>query len=451
MTGNLKKFVRRWLPYLILAVVSFLVVAAPAIAQSGTDTLQTTFDNMQESQQFWDDLWRDTFTPSQTGTQISSYLMTNLARKILAFALIFWIFMFGNSIARSSGTPDLMPMLGRFLLPVIIVSLFLSNNAANAGHLAYGMREVINQTRNGFLELQIQDVKIREAMTDLFVTKAVSDQIAEQAQYCAQMPRPNVLLPSPTRPENPEIPLTDQQIQAYNYLECLEGLERFATEAQQRASARYCGNVGSISGACRQLYRFGEKTGNSIRDFFSSETEKLTGGDVSSLANIDGTIGRATVDYLVGLGAGSAFEEILGFTQWIWVNTLELALWLSALGAPICIAMSLVPGRMNVTVSWIFGYLTIALAQVGYIIIVGAVAVMLSKTETYQASDLRFPLALGLFAPGVSLALFTGGMLAAGKSFTGQSVAATTTAISIAAGIAISAGNIMAGLKDKRR
>lgn len=78
---------RIWV-YLTLAIAVCLLVVLPARAQ---EVLQTTLTNMQESEQWWDKLWKDTFDPSPTdlGTSISIYTFATAVRFILAIGGIF--------------------------------------------------------------------------------------------------------------------------------------------------------------------------------------------------------------------------------------------------------------------------------------------------------------------------------------------------------------------------
>ncbi|HEY9824232.1 MAG TPA: hypothetical protein V6D19_02205 [Stenomitos sp.] len=435
---------RRWPLYLGLATVVFFCCLAPAVAQ---DVMGTTLNNMEESQKWWDSLWEMTFSVGGTGNNVTSFIMVSLAKKVLLFALIFWVFLFGRAMSKDSNSPDLFHTLGNFLLPVVLVALFLTNNGAGSNMLAYGMRQVINETTNGFMNIQIANIQVRSAIADQFITKDVAQKIERRAQICLQMPHPVVQIPSRERPQNPKPPLTTLQTQAYDYLECIDSLQKMVADEKANAEAKYCTNIPGVNNACTFFGRYINKVINSIQKIQENESNKLLFGLVPSVLK-----GQMNLNDIVsGIVATLIFNQILSFTQWLWVNTLELALWLSAISAPIFIALSLVPGRLNLTVSWLFSYLSIALAQTGYIAIVGAVAVMLTSSATYLTSDLRFPMALGLFAPGVSLALFTGGMWAAARSFTGQSTAVVGAVTSVASTTLLGFSTALSRLADKRR
>ncbi|MGH2414779.1 MAG: hypothetical protein ACRDEA_14040, partial [Microcystaceae cyanobacterium] len=159
----------------------------------------------------------------------------------------------------------------------------------------------------------------------------------------------------------------------------------------------------------------------------------------------------APTDIFTGMIASAAYGPILSFTQWLWTNFLEMAMWLSGLFAPLFIAAAIIPGRQNMFVGWLIGFLTIGLAKLAYVVVLGIVAAQLSSQATFLPSDMRFPMALGLFAPGVSFAVVTGGGIAAAMSFRSQSVAVVGAAASVVTGAVANVGYSIARYGDRRR
>lgn len=102
-------------------------------------------------------------------------------------------------------------------------------------------------------------------------------------------------------------------------------------------------------------------------------------------------------------------------------------------------------------VAWLIGFLTIGFAKLAYVVVIGIISVQLSDQQILPESDIRFPLALGLFAPGVSLAVVTSGGIAAASSFRSQSVASvafTTTIVTTTVG---TIGYSLSRFSDKNR
>jgi len=310
--------------------------------------------------------------------------------------------------------------------------------------LAYGLRDIVNSWSDGVMKMQIAEQQVRSALGDQLVTQDAKDAISQQAQKCMQMPQPSVTLPSPERPPaDPDNPLPIQQEQAYQYLECLEKLGAFAEKKKEDALKDVCFGLPGVKNVCAFFTRFMDKTINSIKEVYKNEADRYTIGSFITKA--------APSEILGGLVMSASYTPIFSFTQWLWTNFLELAMWLSALFAPILIAASIIPGRQNLFVTWLIGFLTIGMAKLAYVIVIGVVAAQLSSQTTYLASDIRFPMALGLFAPGVSLAVVTSGGIAAAMSFRSQSVAVVSAGASVITSAVATIGYSVARYSDKRR
>lgn len=444
ITVRLQKSHQVWV-YLIGAIASCLLVVMPVHAQ---EVLQTTLTNMQESQQWWDKLWRETFEPTDLSNSISIYTFSTAVRFILAIGLIFWLFQYGQKMAESRGMAQHIFTNTQFFIPIVMVMIFLTNQGQYSRLLAYGLRDVVNSWSNGVMNMQLAGYNIRAALADQLITQDGKDMIGLQAQKCMQMPQPAAALPSITRPAaNPNRPLTSQQNQAYDYLECIEKLGTLAEQIKQEALTKKCTIIPGVRDTCSFLRKYFDKTIASVDRVLKTEGEKFTKGDVANPFAIP----LGLRDLLIGGGASIAYKPLLNFTQWLWTSFLEMAMWLDALFAPLFIAVSIIPGRQNMFVAWLIGFLTIGLAKLAYVIVIGIVAVQLSDQTTLFSSDLRFPMALGLFAPGVSFAVVTAGGIAASMSFRSQSVAVVGAATSAVSGAFASLGYSLSRYSDKRR
>lgn len=443
--GTVKRSKYRPVLYLVLAIIACGLVAFPATAQ---EILQTTFDSMQETQVWWDQLWKDTFDPTNLSSNVSMYTFATAVRFILAIGMIFWLFQYGQKMAESRGMAQYIGINTQFLIPVVMVAIFLSGQGFYSRLLAYGMRDIVNSWSNGAMEMQIAGHQLRTALADQLVTQDAKDVITRQGQMCLQMPQPAVWLPSPTRPPNdPNNPLTDQQRQAYDYLECVQKLAQLAERKQQEALNETCSSIPGVRGSCAFLLKYTRKTVASIAEINKTEFQKRTSGNIGEM--LSPSYGLAD---LVGGAIGTAgYSTVLNFTQWMWTSFLELAMWLSALFAPVFIAASIIPGRQNLFTTWLIVFLTIGMAKLAYVFVLGVVAAQLSSQTTILASDLRFPMALGLFAPGVSLAVVTSGGLAAASSFRSQSTAVVGAAAGVVTSAVATVGYSMSRYADRRR
>ena len=101
--------------------------------------------------------------------------------------------------------------------------------------------------------------------------------------------------------------------------------------------------------------------------------------------------------------------------QWAFINLVEAALLLTAISAPIFLAFSLFTKSAPLFVLWLTNYLSLFFVQLGYVAIVGFIASVISLAEQAgQAigsiiTDLAFLFFVAIFAPGLAIAIATGG------------------------------------------
>ena len=436
----------KYYKYLCIAVVICVAIALPSYGL-GSDVVQDSLDSMKETEAWWSQLWQSTFQDSGTGVagaNQSGYMFSAVVHWFLALSLLFWVvrLLLQTGQIMSLTLPGVIQTIAPFMVSVMVVSTLLANNAALARAIPWAMRDNINAWRNGLMEAHITDLTVRGALTDVFKTKESSGRITAQAQMCAQMPQPATMLPSPTRPTDPVTlkALTLSQQQAYNYIDCMSKLKDIAQKEQANAQSAVCTDIPGVNQLCGGFVRFAQKTLNSLTTVQNNELKRIKQGD-GTVAWDFTTLGTQMIldDFLGGVLATAGFKTILNAIQWVFISMMELGLWVDGLVAPIMIATALVPGQLNLVMAWAISFLTIGLSQLTYTAVIGAVALVLSKTTTYFASDLRFEMALGFFAPIVCTAVLTGGGIAASRAFTGQAIGLSTAAVSIASGVASSA------------
>ncbi len=438
------KFFRQHYKYWVIALAICLAVALPSFGL-GADVVQSSLDNMKQVEAYWDQLWRSTFLDDQptgvSGASQGSYMFSAVVHWFLALSLLFWVvrMLLQSGQMMSMNLPGLLQSLSPFLLSVLVVSVLLSNNAVLAREIPWQMRANINTWRNGLMEASITDLTIRGALKDVFTTKEASDRITAEAQKCAQMPQPATVLPSPTRPTDKATldKLTLSQQQAYNFIDCMNKLKEVAQTEQEKSQSAICSNVPGVNQLCGFFGRFMAKTVNSINEATENQIKRIQQGDYAGAAwnfTPQGAQG-VLADFLGGVVATAGFKSVLNAIQWVFISMMELGLWVDGLVAPIMVATALVPGQLNLVVAWAISFLTIGLSQLTYTVVVGAVALGLAQTTTYFASDLRFEMAMGVFAPLVCTAVLTGGGIAAARAFTGQAIGITTAAVSTITGI----------------
>jgi hypothetical protein len=425
----------KWLKYLLLAALIFFAVVLPSFGQASS-ILSGQIDQMQNTQAWWDELWQKTYTPQggtfgpgTSGLSASDYLMSSVVAWIFRIAVLYFTFRFVLKSAElvngniSTAAVVLAPMFVSFFTAVVL----LSNQGAMVRHIPVVMRNITNNWRNGLMEARIIDLAPREALNDIFATKESSNKIYLQLNECAKMPQPAVALPSPEEPTDPKViaKLTPSQQQGYAYLRCLKKLEQVAEEVQSTCPIINIGNCGAF------FRQFLNRTVKTVKGAVGQLISDLTKGKILTAQNP-----------LLNMGAGFARNELMkplfSAVQWAFINALELALWVDGLIAPIAIAVMLVPGRLNLFVAWFISMFTICLAQLVYTLIAGINALLIAQTN-YDPGDLNFEMAIGVFAPLMSVAILGGGGIAATQSFVGQSVA-VGSAVATGVSAAVSGG-----------
>ena len=266
-----------------------------------------------------------------------------------------------------------------------------------------------------------------------------------------QMPRPEVILPSATRPApDPDNPLTTEQEQAYSYLECLEKLVAFIERQEEEAL-----NSQACSGGCEFFVTLMKALGQAAYTGLSAEAAMrvqdydpvLTEEEIESLEDDY----RTMADFVKNLEK-NGWMYVFSLIQWFWISFLEMTMWLNALFAPIFVSLSLIPGKQKMFSFWLIEYLTIGLARFAYVALIGVVAIQISTSSTVILSqDQRFFMALGAFAPGVSFAVVVTGGIAAASSFRSQAVGTASVVSSALTGSMVTVAYSFSRYADRRR
>lgn len=402
----------------------------------------------------------------QNTNSLSLYAFVNPTRFILGIGLIAWLFTFGFKMVESKTVAQSTHTFIKLLVPIFLALLFLANQASYSRVLAYGMRDIVNSWSEGVMNLQITDFSVREALQDGLITQDAKQLMAKKYLACQSMEKPEVVIPSLVRPDtsDPNVPpITPAQRKVYDYLECLDQLSAYAQERLDAADAeREC------AGKACQTYK-------SFLDFFLGvsageafvENQKRLAGDSPDQASLEKLEKYSNIlssrKYLFDFALGKTPEmeafvasltqptkPFLYFTQWMWISLLEMAMFLLALFAPIFIALSVVPGKQNMFNVWLIEFLTIGLAKLAYVIVIGLVAVQLASSDSGFLDDTFF-MSLGIFAPAVSFAVVVSGGIAAASSFKSQSVGAVAIAAGTLSSGAATIAYSMSRAYDKQR
>jgi hypothetical protein len=419
-----------------------LLVGLPSLGADSVDILTSTRDNMNANRAWWTSLWelnyKNTGTFAETPS-LSNAVLAQITQWFFAISLIIYILllMLKMCLLVDRGAVEILKNVFPFVFTVILVITLMTNNSSTLKLIIFDLRTTVNAWPALLLDANIIDSTPRQALTDTLVTDQAQLKIAVYLQQCKPL-APTGTAPLPTEVLGPNIagPTTLAGQQAASFRDCMTKVAQVAKEELDKAGQNcvvFGQQVGSKTGdgkACQFINRFGQKVTASIDSIIKTEEEKLkNGGPGSSTLDLAGI---GFLDFIGGMTANAAFRPALAGTQWLYVSFLELAMFLTSLGALIIIPVALIPGRANIAIGTLMTFLTIGLAQLMYVITISTVALLLSNDQSTLFSDMRFPMALGIFAPVLSFAVVAVGGKAAAHAFMGASF--TTANIFMSAG-----------------
>lgn len=425
--------------YALIATLALLLVVffhdLAQAAQEDVNTLQLLASQNETIDKWWEDVWVKTFRPGVAtgGTTLSDYFFNNICRWFLLIGLFFWIYQLGQKATRVGGA-RLGSLIPELLLPIILSAALLANNAQLGRDLAWTARRFSQMAQQGVLQTRILDIEIASSLKDVFTTQVSAAQIAEQVQYCSAMPHPNVILTSATRPTNPTVPLTPQQIEAYDYLECFNKVKDFIQEVRTKNEQAQCSSIPGVQQTCVFTTRFLTKTYDSFSKGISATNAAMARGE----KQFTNPVQKMALDFVAGVAGQSSARPTLAAIQYWTISFMEMALFVDALICPLAIAVAIIPSRLNMTAGWLISIFTIVLAQIVNAVISGVAAMQLAQSSTYFLSDTRFELALGLLAPLASFAVIGGGGFFAAKTFMSAGSAGTGAIVSLGSSLTTS-------------
>lgn len=413
---------------LVYAVFVVLYLATHAHADFAEDLIS----DLQPSavhDQFWEDLWQVTFK-SPTGAQGSPDRLAfgaigTVVRWITLIALFVVLLHYGSGMMQSGTSARKgSEFTIRSVFPVVIILALLANQFA--GVHAVGL--FVNQVRlsiKGEAYAQTEfATTFRNAIKDAYFSERFRESLGFKAQECERIDTPIVALPAPDRPTNPDPPLTDEQRQLYDKLDCIKSIVALIQE-QQAIVDKECANgcVGTRTGIVRNLKQYGDRNMGELTETIVIATQFF--GDLATTA--------------AKHGAQETYRLVFRAIQWVWTTFLNMGFYLTAVAAPITYAISLMPSKRHFLFDLnLFSLLMFSLAEFGYIICLGIVALMLQRPAFVDLGGYIFPLTYGLLAPLVSASMFYGGFKAA-SNFRGGALGVAGAAGGIAGGIATSA------------
>lgn len=411
-----------------------LVSALPATADEGSDYLRRITDYITQTAAWWDQLWDDTFDPSIATNTINNQAVMDVVRYILLAGFAAWTWRIGQKIFdRGSDFSDWV----KFLLPVVLISVFLANSGSAIYHLAHGLRNIANFAPQKAAAIQVAGFNVRRAIDDALFTQVTRTVISQEAKKCAQIQPPSVNIPeADRRPLGTGAPRSLESLQieggtslqqraAREQLACLQSLEAFVQEQYQTILAA-CPD-------CKTAQDLVERGQETVSETLKRNSAELAvkGFDTAVDAAIMLISPGAALAKLIASEWQDILTEIAMVMAWIFVAGQELALLLAALLGPIAFAMGTIPQGHNAIIEWLLFFARVLLVRLAYVILIGFVALMISGVA---AAPLIFPLFFGIFAPYIAYKAVNDGVGAAADSFRSKMIGTASAGVSLLSG-----------------
>ena len=342
---------------------------------------------------------------------------SNLIAKALSapVSLIFWFGIGGTvmAIIWNTGYKHLNPFdILLDSLPqiawVLLVSFLLANNFAYAYKFSNASWLIRLRARETISSITLANTQLSSAIVDQVYYSRFGQEVSGQLKTCNAKPFPAVYLPSETRPaEDPSNPLSQQQVQAYDALDCYKSAGEFA-ERTYLALEKECG--GSTS-ECDQTTARAKSTATKIKeklgevyDFVTVDVNGVPLPDLLALQPqfkiISDSIGGAVA--AVGDFAYMNLVELgnTGFTGFI-----ELSFALAGLFFPGVVSWSMLPGKKMAILDWLIFAISIMVMETSYVLMVGITAVMAEQPQFDYYGARLFLYTLGIIGPFLAFSL----------------------------------------------
>lgn len=430
---------KRALVYLV--TVLFLVtvtLSGPVYAQVQLN-IDGFYSQVQNTSQWWDEMWQTTFLGlggSSVSAASQAYdVMMQLVRLIAACVLTAYIIAMFSIIARDGLAA--FQFMGRGLLTIALISHLFLGDGSNFGSIAYAGKILFNRVNAAMLQANINGVSITNALTDQIVSTKAKAYLEREIKICDALPNPGVILPSalssnfPIDEQNAQ--LNPDQMAAVRRLNCYYRVKQIADGIREQTAQQQCLGIPGVNYACASTTRFLAGFGNNLEKTYTTEFEKLKGGDLRSLDKIV-SVAPMFRDYVLGNAAIGLFQGIMYALQYFFANLQELILFLWALTAPVMAAYSIFPNStIGGLLQWGITYLSVILSQVYYLLIIGIFASLLQSNESSMLGDILFPFVLGLGSWLIAAGLAAGGATMAVRSLTNAGITSISTVGSLGA------------------
>ena len=282
------------------------------------------------------------------------------------------------------------------------------------------------------MEAQITEVKFNEAIRDQLFSLEFQQDLAYSSEYCRSLPAPTLKAPGENKIDpvlqeqalsTPGGTLTALEARSSDALGCMQNLLA-QTQAKRAAIKQECPS-------CKTADDVAADAENGIKDNIATLSNFILG-------NIKTGAERFTTPGIIISSVRQIDNAVKVdgplLTQYWFVSGQEFMLYLAAYLAPIMMLYGSLPlpGRTGIAITYFSAFLIIALTRMVYILLIGLGASFLSANPPNDGAE-YWAQFLGYFAPAVSTAAVTGGVIAAVHAWSGQIITTIAVGASIAA------------------
>jgi hypothetical protein len=342
-------------------------------SEAAARVIQDAFNLSEETRSSWQKTWGFALSTDGNTLWVAS---VNFSLGIAAFALLYLAIQEGNEILKSQSWGKLVDIV---VWPFIVVFM-LGNNGFILANLVLAVRGIGQFFINGILVTSLGGVTMQDAIKNVNLNAVLIARIRQIYSDC------DGLVGNPLK-------------------SCFE---EKAQEAQAIVDSTQAGFPGfDASGAI---------------GFINNISLDIL-GLISPTARVGAELGNAAAQGLATNGIEGAYTSVLQTTalpiiqfllyaaQWVAVNLSEAALILTALFAPIALALSLMPIAGRMIFAWLAGFIGIMAYQLGYNLLIGLLAFMIVNMEgaAETTSGIGFLLFAATGAPWIAFEIGRGG------------------------------------------
>lgn len=346
----------------------FLVlIATPAFAQlRGGDLLQKSIDAAAVSETAMDDMWTDLF--SADSLLYNQLVETATIIQIIAFPFV--MLAFGHAAREQNAAK-----CGEIIAWVLVIFILLDDQGAMLKQVTKGTREIINREAIALLQVQVDDLTIRDAMRDVILTEQLRGRVRDSYTECeAKEGEAQILCMSEAADAAEEL-IKEYENKGWLY----PGIKRYIASMRE------------------------------IRKNFEAAKETIPEDGYKERRDaLNKKIAEENALILHSLSGAGNSALLKSYQNWFTYG-FEFALMLTGMLGPLAVAASLIPKSPRAVFSWLIGMISIGTLKLSYNLVVGFASLYASKASLVEAGSAGFLTMVSIGAPFIAVAVAGGG------------------------------------------